>query len=93
MNKVILYGIAGVADQYRIVRYSYIDGEKEPITVKSMVRNAEWLRFKNPTIEHVYAMDDSPGLVIAYRNTVKSNSVEGNTTFKYMLEQSGLLIV
>lgn len=94
MNKVFLYGIASARDQYAVVRYAYIDYEKEPIDiVKGMVRNAEWMKFKNPTVEHVYAIDDNPRLAFAYRNTIKSNSVEGNVTFKCMLEQSGLLII
>ena len=93
MNKVFLYGIASARNQYAVVRYAYIDGEKEPITIKGMVREAEWLRFRNPTIEHVYALDDSSSLAFAYKDTVKSNSVEGNVVFKCMLEQNGIIII
>ena len=93
MNKVFLYGIASARNQYAVVRYVYIDGEKEHITIRGMMREAEWLRFRNPTIEHVYAMDDSASLAFAYKDTIKSNSVEGNVTFKCMLEQNGLMII
>lgn len=93
MNKVFLYGIASARNQYAVVRYAYIDSEKDPITIKGMMREAEWLRFKNPTIEHIYAMDDSASLAFAYKDTIRSNSVESNVVFKCMLEQNGIMII
>lgn len=93
MNRVFLYGIAGPDDNYRIVRYVYIDAEKEPITIRSILNNSSYLKFKNPGIEEVYAIDGDKQLCYIYRETVKKNSISCNTEFKCMLEKMGIKII
>ena len=91
MNRIYLYGIANATESYRVVRYSFIEGESTSIA--DIVREASWLKIKYPTISHVYAIDDKRGLAYEYKMTIKRNSVEGNVVFKDMLETEGLLII
>ena len=92
-KKVFLYGIAGAQDNYRIVRWVFIDGETEPVTVKSIVRGAGYLKFKNPGIEHVYAIDEGASVARAYKAAKMNKSMANNVEFKLMLENEGLLII
>jgi hypothetical protein len=93
MKRVFLYGIAGAEDNYRIVRYIFIDGAVEPITITNIARTAGWLKFKNPGIEHVYAIDESVGLARAYKSAKKNDSIANNVEFKLILEREGLQII
>ena len=92
-KKVFLYGIAGVEDNYRIVRWIFIDGETEPVSIKSIVRGAGYLKFKNPGIEHVYAIDEGASVALAYKAAKSNKSITNNIDFKLMLENEGLLII
>lgn len=91
MKKIFLYGLAGADEMYRVVRYSYIEAEN--ISIKNIVGHAGWLRFKNPTIEHVYAIDERAGLAGEYRTAWKRNTIESHAIFKDILEREGLLII
>lgn len=91
MKRVYLYGLADASEAYKIVWHSYID--EEYISIKNIACHAAWLRLKNPTIKHVYAIDMRPGLANDYKRTIKKNSIEGNVIFKDMLETEGLLII
>ena len=93
MNRIYLYGLAEAADQYRIVRYSYIDCQTEPVTIRRLASLASWMRFKDPSIEQVYAMDDKPGLSKIFWNTFNNSNVQNNVEFKCMLEKEGLRII
>ena len=93
MNRIYLYGLAEAEDQYRIVRYSYIDLTIEPVTIRRLATLASWMRFKDPSIEHVYAMDDKPGLSKIFWNTFNNSTVQNNVEFKCMLEKEGLKII
>lgn len=92
-RKVYLYGIASARDTYRVVGYSFINTEKENLTISNLRTKAAWMKYKNPCIDHVYAIDDRGGLLWDYKNTVRQNSVESNVIFKCMLEEDGLLIM
>lgn len=39
--KVYLYGIAGIDDGYRVVRYDKIDGDYEPICITTIKNRAK----------------------------------------------------
>lgn len=91
MNRIYLYGIASATEQYRVVRYSFI--ESENLSIADIVRHASWLKIKYPNVDHVYAIDDKKGLAYEYRLVIKRNSVEQNVVFKDMLETEGLLII
>ena len=90
MKKVYLYGLAGADDNYSVVRYLRI--EDEAISIRNIVFQATWLKCTNPTIEHIYAIDDRYGLLYDYRDAIKKNSMEGFIIFKSILEKEGLLV-
>lgn len=91
MKEIYLYGLAGAADKYRIVRYSCMTSEN--LSVKDIIGHAAWLKYKNPTVEHVYAIDNRGGLGYECMITMKRNTIEGNVIFKDMLERDGLMII
>lgn len=93
MNRIYLYGIAEVADSYKIIRYDYIDSENEPITIKSIILNAHWMKHQYPSIEHVYAIDSSKQLARIYKDTIRAKSLQENVEFKILLEREGLFII
>ena len=91
MKKIFLYGIANAEDAYRVVMYSYI--EDEFVSIRNLIIHASWMRFENPSIDHVYAIDNRKGLAYDYRRTIKQNTIESNVSFKDILEREGLLII
>lgn len=91
MTKFVLYGIAGANNQYRVVRYEFVDGAIYDTT--SVKAQAGMMRMENPTVEHVYLVDASPEIASDYRRTIKRNSVEANVIFKVTLEQYGFMII
>lgn len=93
MKQIYLYGLAGADASYRVVKYSRIDEEESISVITSIIDNAVWLKLKNPTIEHVYAVDDRKGLVWDYRDAIQKNTFEGFVIFKNILEKEGLMII
>lgn len=91
MNQVILYGIAGVENQYRAIRYFIIDAEL--VSISNIVYQANMLRIKNPTIEHVYVVDNRRGLRRDYVESYKKNTIESCAIFKDILEREGIMII
>lgn len=91
MNKVYLYGLAGARDKYRVVRYSFIDGCS--LSIASLMRYADWLKYYNPEIEHVYAIDNRTGLAEECKDAMRAKSIEDCVCFKYTLEHEGLMII
>ncbi len=91
MKEIFLYGLAGAADQYRIVRYEPVD--REMVSVSNITGLACLIKYKNPTIEHVYLVDNRRGLGYEVMHTMKRNTIEDNVAFKDMCERNGLLII
>lgn len=91
MNQVILYGIAGAENQYRVIRYFIIDAEL--VSISNIVYQANMLKIKNPTIEHVYAIDNRRGLRRDYVESYKRNTIESCAIFKDILEREGIMII
>lgn len=91
MNQVILYGIAGAENQYRVIRYFIIDAEL--VSISNIVYQANMLRIKNPTVEHVYAVDNRRGLRRDYVESYKKNTIESCAIFKDILEREGIMII
>jgi hypothetical protein len=91
MKKVILYGIGNANEMYRVHRYEIFD---EGIgSISEMIHTAFMMQARNPSIIHVYAIDDYYGLYRDYREAVKMNNVVGWIGFKDMLERQGLMII
>ena len=91
MDQVILYGIAGAENQYRVIRYFIIDAEL--VSISNIVYQANMLKIKNPTIEHVYAIDNRRGLRRDYVESYKRNTIESCAIFKDILEREGIMII
>ena len=91
MKRIFLYGIAGAADSYRVVSNSYID--EDNFSIRNIAGHAAWMIHKNPTIEHVYAVDQRAGLAYDYKRAWKQNSIESYAVFKDILEREGLLVI
>ena len=91
--KIFLYGIAGADQAYRVVKYwCFFNVDTKPVTIRDLMYQATMLQVKNPSIEHVYAIDDRHGLHSDFRYAMKKNSVESWAIFKNILETEGLQI-
>lgn len=94
MNRIFLYGISGARDQYRVMNYwCFFDINEEPVTIQDLVYQASALQVRNPSIEHVYAIDDRHGLRGDFRKAMKQNSIEGWAIFKSILQTEGLQVI
>ena len=92
-NQIILYGLAGIDAQYVPVRYFIMNEEFMPIA--GLAHTAKYLMDHSPTIEHIYAIDNRPGLRKEYVNAIrdKHNSIESRVVFKHTLVNEGIKIV
>lgn len=96
MKDICLYGLAGAADKYRIVRFTFVDVDPDVGPKKimySVKTEAIMLVHHNPSIEHVYAVDNRGGLAGWTARIMKKNTIEGNVAFKDMCEREGLQII
>ena len=91
MKQIFLYGIADLDGRYEIVAYSYI--EQESFSISSVKHYATWLKLKNPSIAHVYAIDNRKGLAYEYKCTKRKNTFAENLAFRDILEREGLKII
>ena len=90
--KYYVYGIAGVEDQYRIVRYENINTDYEPFTISIVKKIARDMRCNYPWIKYVYVVDASPQLAIDFKSTINAKRMDANVDFRLMLERNGLLL-
>lgn len=92
-NQIILYGLASIDAQYVPVRY-FIMNEKF-MTIAGLAHTAKYMMDNYPTIEHIYAIDNRPGLRKEYVNAIrdKHNSIESRVVFKHTLVNEGIKIV
>ena len=90
MNQIILYGLGGARDKYRVMKYFVIFDDN--VSIKTMKNEAEVLKIKNPSIEHVYAVDNRRGLKKDFEESIRQNSIESCAIFKDIIEREGLLI-
>lgn len=92
-NEIILYGIGGADTQFVAIRYFII--QEDFMSIGGLVHSANFMRMQNPTIEHVYAIDNRPGLRREYMESIKcrKNSIEARYAFRDTLERYGLRII
>ena len=90
MKRIFLYGIGGAEKQYRVLKYWVV--EEEFISIMNIKYHADMLKIRNPSIEHVYAVDDRYGLYRDYMESIKKNSIESCAIFKDILEREGIKI-
>lgn len=92
-NQIILYGLAGIDAQYVPVRYFIMN--EGFMTIAGLVHTAKYMMDNYPTIEHIYAIDNRPGLRKEYANAIhdKYNSIESRVVFKQTLMNKGIKIM
>lgn len=92
--KIFLYGISGADTAYRVLKYCFIDAEREEFPSIMQIKYQAWmLQVKNQSIEHVYAIDNRKGLRSDFIYAMKQNSIESWAVFKNILETEGLQII
>lgn len=91
MKQIILYGISGARNQYRVLKYFCI--YEENISIWNIRHYADVMRMENPSIEHVYAVDNRHGLRREYTESYKRNTIESCAIFKDILEREGLKVI
>lgn len=87
MKTIFLYGIAGADNKYRVLRYACID--ETNFSINNIRYAAQLMRIRNPSIEHVYALDNRYGLRRDYMESIKKNTIESCAIFKDILERDG----
>lgn len=90
MNNIVLYGIGGASDSYRIFRYWRFT--EEQVSIKEIVYQACVMVGSCPSIRQVYVIDNSGELFRDYKRVLKYPSIENNVIFKSVLENRGLLV-
>ena len=92
-NQIILYGLAGIDAQYVPVRYFIMN--EGFMTIAGLAHTAKYMMDNYPTIEHIYAIDNRPGLRKEYMSAIhdKHNSIESRVVFKHTLMNEGLKIM
>jgi hypothetical protein len=91
MKQIILYGISDANNQYRVVKYHCIN--EENISIWYIRHCANIMRMENPSIQHVYAVDNRHGLKREYVESIKRNTIESCAIFKDTLEREGLKVI
>ena len=87
MKTIFLYGIAGADNKYRVLRYACID--EANFSINNIRYAAQLMRIHNPSIQHVYALDNRYGLRRDYMESIKKNTIESCAIFKDILERDG----
>ena len=91
MQQIILYGIAGASKQFKAIRYWVI--EPEQYTTWYAKHCANIMRMENPTVEHVYQMDNRRGLKREFIQAQKLDTIESCAIFKDTLEREGIKLI
>lgn len=87
-NQVLIYGIGGADKMYRVLEYYCIFDTSRDI-VREIWNAAARLKAKNPSIQHIYIIDNRRGLKRDYQEAVRGNSIESFMLFKDILEREG----
>ena len=96
MKNIILYGILGADQQYRVARYWMIhtDSLNSGSNLISLMKfQAKEMVDYYPSIQYVYAISSRPGLLKEYVESYKTNSIESCAIFKDILEREGIRII
>lgn len=88
-NKV-LYGIAGADKNYRVLGYFVIRGDDDSVWFTRW--KAREMQEYNPSIKHIYLVDNRQGLYSEYQKMLKNPSIENCACFKDFLEREGIRI-
>lgn len=89
--QIVIYGIGGPEDDYKVLRYRVIN--QEFISIAIVKNFAEIMRNEYPSVQEIYAMDNRWGLMKDYKEAFKNNSIAGWFEFKDLIEREGLKII
>ena len=92
INYIFLYGLAGPADSYRVVRYSKVSNYRN-FPIRVIREEAKKMIEENPLILDVYAIDNCYEVYQAFRDTKMKFSIEDNVAFKDMLEKEAIKVI
>lgn len=87
---IILYGIGGASDCYRVFKYWLVP--EDQLSIKELLYRACMMAECYPSIRQVYAIDNSRRLCWDFKQLIKHPSLEDNVIFKSVLENRGLLV-
>lgn len=90
MKQIMLYGITGADENYRVAKYFCV--YEEDISIWFMRYKASQMLENYPSIEKIYAIDNYPGLKREFSQIFKHPSIEGWVAFKDFLERNAMLI-
>lgn len=85
-KQIVLYGIAGVRDGYRVIRYHRIDLPYATVSYQKWV--ARCMKEEFQTIERVFVVDNRYGLSGECKRAMHG-TIEDAILFKDMLEREG----
>lgn len=93
MKNIVLYGILGADQQYRVAKYWMIHVDSCDNLINLIKFQAREMKEYYPSIEYVYAVSQRPGLKKDYVESYKKNSIESCAIFKDILEREGIRII
>ena len=91
-SQVLLYGIGGPDKAYGVLEYFCIFDTSRDV-VRTIMYTAARMQANNPSIHHVYAIDNRRGLKRDYQESIRKNSIESHYVFKDILEREGMKII
>lgn len=91
MKNVILYGLSGAENMYKVLYYYQIFDTA--VTIADIKSIASEIKETNPSIEHVYAISNRYNLKWEYVHSIKNPSIEACAIFKDTLQREGLMII
>lgn len=91
MDKLVLYGIGGVKDGYRALRYFFVP--EYFTTTRGIKGAAENMVDINPSVERVYLVDNRYGLKNEFNASLRATTFEPCVIFKDALEREGIRVL
>lgn len=86
-KRVYLYAFNNVL---KIVDTKFLEGDA--ISVRNMLRLANWMRETNPGQVVIYAVDNRPGLYKDFMEAVKTKDFTVHVEFADLISREGILI-
>lgn len=90
-TQYVLYGLGGVEDMYRALRYEVLN--TDGLRVNDIQFEAVKMIEKNPSIKSVYLLDNRRGLGWEFHQSNRKATIESCAIFKDTLEREGIKII
>lgn len=89
-RQILLYGLGGADKQYGVLRWYCI--YDQDISITNIIYQARKMKWNNPSIEKVYAVDNRHGLKREYQESIKAHTIASQYEFKDLLEREGIVV-